>query len=61
MEFYGNNRDDKWDRVFSCHKCDVWFRKKPSGNKGDVVGHNGFGATLLIRHAKNGKKYLMTW
>lgn len=36
-EFYENNSDEKWDAVFSYHKRAVWFRKKPSGNKGNFI------------------------
>lgn len=36
-EFYENTSDDKWDGVFSYHKRAVWFRKKPSGNKGNYI------------------------
>jgi hypothetical protein len=36
-EFYENTSDDKWDGVFSYHKRAVWYRKKPSGNKGNFI------------------------
>ena len=34
-EFYENLDDSKWDGVFSYNKRAVWFRKQPSGNKGN--------------------------
>ena len=36
-EFYENPDDGKWDDVFSYHKRPVWFRKRPSGNKGNYI------------------------
>jgi len=36
-EFYENQNDDKWDGVFAYHRRAVWFRKKPSGNKGNFI------------------------
>ena len=36
-EFYENLDDSKWDGVFSYNKRAVWFRKQPSGNKGNFI------------------------
>ena len=36
-EFYENTNDAKWDGVFSYNKRAVWFRKQPSGNKGNFI------------------------
>ena len=36
-EFYLDGSDEKWDGVFSYHKRAVWFKKKPSGNKGNFI------------------------
>ena len=36
-EFYKNTDDSKWDGVFSYNKRAVWYRKKPSGNKGNFI------------------------
>ena len=36
-EFYENTNDSKWDGVFSYNKRAVWFRKQPSGNKGNFI------------------------
>lgn len=36
-EFYENNDDNKWDDVFTYNKRAIWFRKKPSGNKGNFI------------------------
>ena len=35
--FYENTDDNKWDGVFSYNKRAVWFRKRPSGNKGNYI------------------------
>lgn len=35
--FYENIDDNKWDGVFSYNKRAVWFRKRPSGNKGNYI------------------------
>jgi hypothetical protein len=37
QEFYENPDDTKWDGVFSFHKRPVWFRKRPSGNRGNFI------------------------
>lgn len=36
-EFYENTDDSKWDGVFSYNKRAVWYRKRPSGNKGNYI------------------------
>lgn len=36
-EFYENNDDNKWDGVFTYKKRAIWFRKRPSGNKGNYI------------------------
>ena len=36
-EFYQNNDDNKWDGVFTYKKRAVWFRKRPSGNRGNYI------------------------
>ena len=36
-EFYENTVDSKWDGVFSYNKRAVWYRKRPSGNKGNYI------------------------
>jgi transposase len=35
--FYKNTDDSKWDGVFSYNKRAVWYRKRPSGNKGNYI------------------------
>ena len=35
--FYKNTDDSKWDGVFPYNKRAVWFRKRPSGNKGNFI------------------------
>ena len=35
--FYENTDDNKWDGVFSYNKRAVWYRKRPSGNKGNYI------------------------
>lgn len=36
-EFYENNDDSKWDDVFTYNKRAIWFRKRPSGNRGNFI------------------------
>ncbi len=36
-EFYANPDDSKWDGVFSYKKRAVWYRKRPSGNRGNFI------------------------
>lgn len=36
-EFYENTDDSKWDGVFSYNKRAVWYRKRPSGSKGNYI------------------------
>ena len=36
-EFYQNTDDSKWDGVFPYNKRAVWYRKRPSGNKGNFI------------------------
>jgi transposase len=35
--FYRNTDDSKWDGVFPYNKRAVWYRKRPSGNKGNYI------------------------
>ena len=35
--FYKNTDDNKWDGVFSYNRRAVWYRKRPSGNKGNYI------------------------
>ncbi|QEJ95568.1 transposase [Treponema phagedenis] len=35
--FYENTDDSKWDGVFTYNKRPIWFRKKPSGTKGNFI------------------------
>ena len=36
-EFYTNTDDNKWDGVFPFNRRAVWYRKRPSGNKGNFI------------------------
>ncbi|MBE6009470.1 MAG: hypothetical protein E7236_02245 [Lachnospiraceae bacterium] len=36
-EFYANKDDHKFDGVFTYNKRTVWYRKKPSGSKGNFI------------------------
>lgn len=36
-EFYADTNDSKWDDVFTYNKRAIWFRKRPSGNKGNFI------------------------
>ena len=35
--FYENTNDNKWDGVFTYKKRAIWFRKRPSGNRGNYI------------------------
>jgi hypothetical protein len=35
--FYKNTDDSKWDGVFPYNRRAVWYRKRPSGNKGNYI------------------------
>lgn len=37
QSFYENTDDSKWDGVFTYHKRPIWFRKRPSGNRGNYI------------------------